>query len=73
MPTNLITPSEVGLLQSLWDCLLPGDVLLAARGFCNWGLLAQCKLFGFPCLILRWIRLCMHVKFPHPNEYETGP
>lgn len=33
---------EVGLLQTLWDCLRPGDVLLADRGFCNWALLAQC-------------------------------
>jgi hypothetical protein len=33
---------EVGLLQSLWDALRPGEVLLADRGFCNWGLLAQC-------------------------------
>jgi hypothetical protein len=32
----------VGLLQTLWDCLRPGDVLLADRGFCNWALLAQC-------------------------------
>jgi hypothetical protein len=33
---------EVGLLQTLWDHLRAGDVLLADRGFCNWGLLAQC-------------------------------
>jgi hypothetical protein len=33
---------EVPLLQSLWDYLQPGDVLLADRGFCNWALLAQC-------------------------------
>lgn len=33
---------EVGLLQTLWDSLHPGEVLLADRGFCNWGLLAQC-------------------------------
>lgn len=33
---------EVTLLQTLWDYLLPGDVLLADRGFCNWSLLAQC-------------------------------
>jgi hypothetical protein len=33
---------EVVLLQMLWDCLCPGEVLLADRGFCNWGLLAQC-------------------------------
>jgi hypothetical protein len=34
--------SELGLLQSLWDYVRAGDVLLADRGFCNWGLLAQC-------------------------------
>ena len=33
---------EVTLLQSLWDCLRAGVVLLADRGFCNWALLAQC-------------------------------
>jgi hypothetical protein len=33
---------EVGLLQTLWDFLRPGEVLLADRGFANWGLLAQC-------------------------------
>jgi len=33
---------EVGLLQTLWDYLSPDEVLLADRGFCNWGLLAQC-------------------------------
>lgn len=33
---------EVGLFQTLWDALNPGEVLLADRGFCNWGLLAQC-------------------------------
>ena len=33
---------EVGLLQTLWDHLRAGDVLLADRGFSNWGLLAQC-------------------------------
>ena len=33
---------EVALLQTLWDCLRAGDVLLADRGFCNWALLAHC-------------------------------
>lgn len=33
---------EVGMFQALWDCLRPGEVLLADRGFCNWALLAQC-------------------------------
>jgi hypothetical protein len=32
--------SEAALLHTLWDCLKAGDVLLADRGFCNWGLLA---------------------------------
>lgn len=34
--------SEVALLQTLWDHLRAGDVLLGDRGFCNWGLLAEC-------------------------------
>jgi hypothetical protein len=33
---------ELSLLKTLWDCLRPGDVLLGDRGFCTWGLLAQC-------------------------------
>jgi len=33
---------EVGLLQTLWEQLRPGNVLLGDRGFCNWALLAQC-------------------------------
>jgi hypothetical protein len=33
---------ELTLLQQLWDFLRAGDVLLGDRGFCNWGLLAQC-------------------------------
>lgn len=36
------TQHEVGLFQGLWDSLQPGEVLLGDRGFCNWGLLAQC-------------------------------
>jgi len=37
---------EVGLLQTLWEHLRPGDVLMADRGFCNWALLAQCLQHG---------------------------
>jgi Transposase DDE domain len=40
--TGAWSQHEVGLFQRLWDCLRPGDVLLADRGFCNWALLAQC-------------------------------
>lgn len=35
--------SELGLLQRLWDLFNPGDVLLGDRGFCSWGILAQCQ------------------------------
>jgi Transposase DDE domain len=34
---------ELVLLQLLWPHLRPDDVLLADRGFCCWGLLAQCQ------------------------------
>jgi hypothetical protein len=37
---------ELGLLQTLWDYLRSGDVLMADRGFCNWVLLAQCLQHG---------------------------
>jgi len=40
--TGNLHQHEVILLQTLWDYLLAGDVLLADRGFCNWALLAQC-------------------------------
>ncbi len=33
---------ELTLLQTLWDHLSPGSILLGDRGFCSWGLLAQC-------------------------------
>ena len=35
--------SELALLQHLWDTLRPGELLLGDRGFCAWGLLAQCQ------------------------------
>jgi hypothetical protein len=34
---------EMTLLQLLWAHLPPGRVLLGDRGFCSWGLLAQCR------------------------------
>ena len=40
--TGAWSQHEVGLLQTLWDHLRPGDILLGDRGFCNWALLAQC-------------------------------
>jgi hypothetical protein len=37
---------ELPIFQHLWDELDPGDVLLGDRGFCSWGLLAQCLRRG---------------------------
>ncbi len=34
---------ELLLFQQLWDWLRPGQLLLGDRGFCSWGLLAQCQ------------------------------
>jgi hypothetical protein len=34
---------ELTLLQTLWAHLPPGSILLGDRGFCAWGLLAQCQ------------------------------
>src|SRR5206468_170616 len=51
LATGLVTSWAVGhwrqsemvlLLRNLWDDLREGEVLLADRGFCNWGLLALC-------------------------------
>jgi hypothetical protein len=33
---------ELTLFLTLWDSLQSGDVLLGDRGFCSWGMLAQC-------------------------------
>jgi predicted amidophosphoribosyltransferase len=40
--TGAWSQHEIGLLQTLWEHLRRGDVLLGDRGFCNWALLAQC-------------------------------
>lgn len=34
---------ELALFQQLWEELRPGELLLGDRGFCSWGLLAQCQ------------------------------
>lgn len=40
--TGSLHVQELFLLQSLWEHLRAGDVLLGDRGFGSWGLLAQC-------------------------------
>lgn len=34
--------SEIGLLQNLWECFRPGEILLGDRFFSGWPVLAQC-------------------------------
>lgn len=55
---------EVALLQTLWDCLRPDDVLLADRGFCHWGLLAQC--------VQRNIHAVFRVKGSRRRDFRRG-
>jgi hypothetical protein len=52
------------LLQTLWDCLRPGEVLLADRGFCNWGLLAQC--------LQRQVHAVFRVKGKRRRDFRQG-
>jgi hypothetical protein len=56
--------SEIALLQTLWDCLRPGQVLLADRGFCNWGILAQC--------LERHIHAVFRVKGSRRRDFRQG-
>jgi hypothetical protein len=55
---------EVGLFQSLWDYLRPGEVLLADRGFCNWALLAQC--------LQRNVHAVFRVKGVRRSDFRNG-
>jgi hypothetical protein len=55
---------EVCLLQRLWDCLRPDDVLLADRGFCNWAVLAQC--------LQRRIHAVFRVKGVRRRDFRRG-
>ena len=57
--------SEMALLQNvIWDCIRAGEVLLGDRGFCNWGLLAQC--------IQRDVHSVMRVKGKRRRDFRSG-
>jgi hypothetical protein len=56
--------SELGLLQTMWECLRAGDVLLADRGFCNWGVLAQC--------LQRHLHAVFRVKGTRRRDFRRG-
>lgn len=62
--TGTWSQHELGLLQSLWDYLRPGEVLLADRGFCNWALLAQC--------LQRNIHAVFRVKGVRRRDFRRG-
>jgi hypothetical protein len=73
LATGLVTAWAVGawresemalLLGSLWDDLQAGDVLLADRGFCNWGLLALC--------LQRNIEAVFRVKGARRRDFRGG-
>jgi len=55
---------ELTLLQTLWDCLRAGDVLLGDRGFCTWGLLAQCRQ--------REVHAVLRVKGKRRRDFRRG-
>jgi hypothetical protein len=50
--------SELGMLRTLWDLFLPGDVMLADRLMCTWTELAMLKQRGVDCVC----RLTSHRK-----------
>lgn len=62
--TGAWSQHEVALLQTLWEHLRAGDVLLADRGFCNWGLLAQC--------LQREIHAVFRVKGVRRRDFRQG-
>ena len=56
--------SEVVLLQKLWDYLRAGDVLLGDRGFCHWGILADC--------LQRQVHGVFRVRGKHRRDLRRG-
>jgi hypothetical protein len=50
--------SELGMLRTLWDLFLPGDVMLADRLMCTWTEMVMLKLRGVDCVC----RLTSHRK-----------
>jgi hypothetical protein len=55
---------ELTLFQLLWEHLAAGDVLLGDRGFCNWGLLAQC--------LQRQVHAVFRVKGACRSDFRRG-
>jgi Transposase DDE domain len=55
---------ELALFQVLWEHLSAGDVLLGDRGFCNWGLLAQC--------VQRQIHAVFRIKGARRSDFRRG-
>ena len=58
------TTHEITLFHTLWDYLGAGDVLLADRGFCSWGLIAQC--------VQRQVDVVFRVKGSRRCDFRRG-
>jgi hypothetical protein len=61
--------SELGLLRTLWDLFLPGDVLLADRLMCAWTEMVMLKQRGVDCVC----RFTSHRKADFRRGKRLGP
>jgi len=55
---------ELQLLNRLWDSISPGEVLLADRGFCNYGTLARARAGG--------IDVVVRARGSHRSDFRRG-
>src|SRR5262249_12655565 len=61
--------SELGLLRTLWDRFLPGDVLLADRLMCAWTEMVMLQQRGIDCVC----RFTSHRKADFRRRKRLGP
>jgi hypothetical protein len=61
--------SELGMLRTLWDIFLPGDVLLADRLMCTWTEMVMLKARGVDCVC----RFTSHRKTDFRRGKRLGP
>ena len=55
---------ELQLLNRIWESLAPGEVLLADRGFCNYGTLARARTEG--------IDVVVRARGSHRSDFRRG-
>jgi hypothetical protein len=61
--------SELGMLRTLWDLFVPGDVLLADRLMCAWTEMVMLKQRGVDCVC----RLTSHRRADFRRGQRLGP